>query len=73
MPDALKSRALRAIQVAIAMTPWVISMYTLYWLEHGEIWTTDTAHRGKTSVSILLVGMVLSFLIQSRFVARRQN
>ena len=73
MPTALKTRALRALQVAIAMTPWVISMFTLYWLEHGGIWTTETAHRGKISVSILLAGMVLSFLIQSRFVARRQN
>jgi len=73
MPIALKTRALRTFQVAIAMTPWVISMFTLYWLEHGGIWTTETAHRGKISVSILLTGMVLSFLIQSRFVARRQN
>ena len=73
MPIALKIRALRALQVAIAMGPWVISMFTLYWLEHGDIWTTETAHRGKISVSILLAGMVLSFLIQSRFVARRQN
>jgi hypothetical protein len=73
MPIALKTRALRALQVAIAVAPWVISMFTLYWLEHGEIWTTETAHRGKISVSILLAGMVLSFLIQSRFVARRQN
>ena len=73
MPIALKARALRAFQIVIAMTPWVISMFTLYWLEHGDIWTTETPHRGKISVSILLAGMVLSFLIQSRFIARRQN
>ena len=73
MLNALKTRTRYALQVAIAVTPWVISMYTLYWLEHGEIWTTETAHRGKISVSILLAGMVLSFLIQSRFVARRQK
>ena len=62
-----------ALKVAIAFTPWLISMYVLYWLEYGEIWTTDTAHRGKISVTILLVGMVLSFLIQSRFSKREQK
>ncbi len=73
MLNALKTRARYVLQIAIAVTPWVISMFTLYWLEHGEIWTTETAHRGKISVSILLVGMVLSFLILSRFTARRQK
>ena len=71
MPDALKSRLRYVLQVAVATLPWVISMYTLYWLEHGEIWTTETPHRGKISVSILLAGMLLSFLLQSRLIARR--
>jgi hypothetical protein len=48
-------------------------MYTLYWLEHGDIWTTETAHRGKITVSILLVGMVTSFLIMAFFSARREK
>jgi len=59
------------IEVAIAFTPWVISMYTLYWLEYGEIWTTASAHRGKISVAILAGGMVLSFFVQSRIASRR--
>ena len=71
MPDALKSRLRYVLQVGVAALPWVISMYTLYWLEHGEIWTTETPHRGKISVSILLAGMLLSFLLQSRLIARR--
>jgi len=73
MLNALKTRTRYVLQVAIAVTPWVVSMFTLYWLEHGDIWTTETAHRGKISVSILLAGMVLSFLILSRFTARRQK
>ena len=60
------------IKVAIAMTPWLISMYVLYWLEYGEVWTTETAHRGKISVAILALGMGLSFLVQSRFAKREQ-
>ena len=58
------------LRVAIAFTPWLISMYVLYWLEYGEVWTTETAHRGKISVAILVVGMALSFLVQSRFAKR---
>jgi len=57
----------KAIKVIIAFVPWLISMYTLYWLEYGQIWTTETAHRGKISVAILLTGMLLSFLIYSAF------
>ncbi len=73
MPDPLKTPSRRLLEVAIAFTPWVISMYVLYWLQYGEIWTTETAHRGKTSVAILLAGMGLSFLIQSHFSKRKQK
>jgi len=62
-----------ALKVALAFTPWLISMYTLYWLEYGEIWTSETAHRGKISVAILAVGMGLSFLVHSRFAKREQK
>ena len=62
-----------ALKVALAFTPWLISMYTLYWLEYGEIWTSETAHRGKISVAILAVGMGLSYLVHSRFAKREQK
>jgi len=65
--------ARNALKVAIAFTPWLISMYILYWLEYGEVWTTETAHRGKISVAILAVGMGFSFLVQSRFAKREQK
>ena len=61
-----------ALKVTIAFTPWLISMYVLYWLENGQIWTTETAHRGKITVAILALGMGLSFLVQSYFVKRRK-
>jgi hypothetical protein len=73
MLDALPSRVRSALRIAVAMTPWLISMYTLYWLEHGEVWTTETAHRGKISVSILVIGMLSSFLIMSYFTARQTD
>jgi hypothetical protein len=71
MLNALQTRARKALQVAVAVTPWLLSMYALYWLEHGQVWTTETPHRGKITVTILALGMSLSFLLHSRFVARR--
>ncbi len=73
MPNSLKMHTRKALKVAIAFTPWLISMYVLYWLEHGEVWATETAHRGKTTVVVLAVGMGLSFLVQSRFAKRGQK
>jgi len=67
----LKTRTRHVLEVAVAFTPWVISMFILYWLEYGEIWTTETTHRGKISVAILAVGMGLSLLVQSHFAKRK--
>ncbi len=67
MTKSLIARTRNALNITIAFTPWVISMFVLYWLEYGEVWTTETAHRGKISVAILATGMVLSFLVQSHF------
>jgi len=73
MSISLKTRTRHALEVVIAFTPWLISMYVLYWLEYGEIWTTETAHRGKIAVAILAVGMGLSFIVQSHFARREQK
>ena len=70
MPNSLKTRTHNALKVAIALTPWLISMYLLYWLEYVEIWTTETAYRGMASVAILVAGLGLSFYVQSRFAKR---
>jgi len=73
MPSFLKTQTRNALEVAIAFTPWLISMYALYWLDYSEIWTSETPHRGKISVAILAIGMLLSFLVQSHFARRRQK
>jgi hypothetical protein len=72
MTTFVKSQARYALEIAVAFMPWLISMYMLYWLEYGEIWTTETAHRGKISVAILITGMGLSFLVHS-FLAKRNK
>ena len=73
MSNSLKVRTRNALQIAVAFTPWVISLYVLFWLEYGEIWTTDTAHRGKITGAILVLGMGLSFLVKSHFAKRKHK
>jgi len=73
MLNSLKIQMRHAFEVALAFSPWLISTYILYWLEYGDIWTTDTAHRGKTTVAILAVGMGLSLLVHSRLTRREQK
>jgi hypothetical protein len=73
MSGLLKSKMQHAFKVAVTFAPWVMSMYALYWLQYGEIWTTETAHRGKISVAILATGMALSFLVHSHFSRRGQK
>ena len=71
MSKSLKAQSLYALEVAVAFVPWMISLYLLYWLEYAEIWTTESAHRGKIAVAILAAGMGLSFLVKSLFAKRR--
>ena len=69
----LKKKVRRVLQAAIAFMPWLISMYSLYWLESAGIWTTQTPHRGKISVAILATGMVASLLVHSLLAKRRRD
>jgi len=62
-----------ALEVAIAFTPWLMSAYVLYWLQTGDVWSIETAHRGKISVAILALGMGLSFVAHSYFAKREQR
>jgi len=73
MLDSLRLQTRYALETATAFVPCLTSMYILYWLDYGHIWTSETAHRGKIAVTILAVGMGLSFLLQSYFAGRRQN
>ncbi|HIO39383.1 MAG TPA: hypothetical protein EYN27_10600 [Rhodospirillales bacterium] len=69
----MKTKIRKALKVAIAFIPWLISIYLLYWFEYSEIWTNETAHRGKMSVAIIATGMGLSFLVRSRFTKHKQK
>jgi len=73
MPGSFTSFFRRVLEASIASVPWLVSMYMLYWLQYGQIWAPDTAHRGKMSVAILIVGMGLSFFIYSYFLKRAKK
>jgi hypothetical protein len=73
MQNSVKSRARRALEITITFTPWVSAMYVFYWLDSSGIWTSETAHRGKLSVAILVAGMGLSFLVHSHFIRRHRH
>ena len=73
MLTSLKTKARRTLTVAVALTPWLASMYLFYWLDASGTWTSETPHRGKLSVALLASGMGLSFLIHSYFAKRDQK
>ena len=73
MPSSIGTKTLHALKVAVAVTPWVLSMYLFYWLDSSGTWTSETPHRGKLSVAILGAGMALSFFVGSQFSKRKQK
>ncbi|MFT5710345.1 MAG: hypothetical protein ACI8QT_001039 [Halioglobus sp.] len=72
MPVTVKKQCHSVLFAAIAFTPWLLSMYMLYWLELNEIWAVETLHRDKMTIAILAAGMALSFLLQSHFLKRER-
>ena len=73
MSAKLKKQCRFAFFAAIALTPWIISMYMLYRFEYSEVWVVETLHRDKMTIAILVTGMALSFLLQSYFLKREKN
>jgi hypothetical protein len=73
MSPRLRAIGRYLIECALALAPWVLAMYIVYWLDANAVWTADTPHRGKLSVLLLATGMLLSFLVQSRFLQRRRR
>ena len=49
----------KSIKNIINFVPWVISIYIFYFLD-THLWTYETPHRGKVSVIIMTLGMLLS-------------
>ena len=71
MQSALGQGLVKGLKLLIAFAPWVLACYAFYLLHTSGTWVGDTPHRGKMSVTLLGTGMVLSFLIQSRFIGNK--
>ena len=54
----------RIIKNIINFVPWIISIYVFFLLD-TNLWTYETPHRGKISVIIMSVGMILSLKLYS--------
>ena len=54
----------RIIKNIINFVPWIISIYVFFLLD-TNLWTYETPHRGKISVIIMTVGMILSLKLYS--------
>ena len=53
----------RLIFWCVVPLPWLTSLYLHYWLDKSDSWSPEQPYRGLISVSILGVGMVVSFLL----------
>ena len=67
MSDARRPIPLRILTTTLALMPWVASMWLFWWLDASGTWTPETPHRGKFSVMLMGTGMVVSFLLLTRF------
>ena len=72
MREIPKTRTRSVLDIILAILPWVVSMYVLYWLESAAIWIPETPHRDKISLAILALGMGASFLLYS-YLAKRDR
>ena len=55
----------KAFKNILNFTPWIISIYIFYLLD-TNLWTYETPHRGKISVIIMSLGMIISLKIASK-------
>ena len=49
----------------MAVLPFIVSMYFLYFLEKAEIWLPEMPHRDKITIVVLILGMGISFYLLS--------
>lgn len=68
MNPLTKKPILTWLKYALSSIPWIASMYLLYYFGKSEIWGTETSYRDIMTIAILLLGMGLSFAVQSYFI-----
>ena len=56
---------MRNFKKVMALLPFIVSMYFLYFLEKVEIWSPEMPHRDKITIVTLILGMGISFYLLS--------
>lgn len=65
MPLSLFPSLRRMLRALLVAAPWVVSLFFLYRMEYGEVWVVDMAFRSVISVTVLALGLALSFVLSS--------
>ena len=53
----------RLVFWCVVLLPWLMSLYLNYWVDKSDTWSPELPYRGLISVSVMGLGMVLSFLL----------
>lgn len=73
MLETLKNQLRPVLRVALASTPWLASMYFLYWLGKTQAWVPETPHRDKVTIAVVAAGMAASFVVHCYFTKRAKK
>lgn len=58
-------------KILLGASPWLLSMYLLFWLEKSGTWLPETLHRDKITIVIVTIGMLASFFLYSHLVKKK--
>ena len=64
--------ARRLIVWCAVSLPWLMALYLHFWLLQNDCWSPEQPYRGLTSVLLLALGMLISFLLHGRLKVRRK-
>ncbi|WOJ95812.1 hypothetical protein R0137_11215 [Congregibacter brevis] len=65
MSNSARGLLAKALRTVASLMPWAAALYLHYYLEDAGVWQVDMPFRGAISVTLLGVGMLLSFVLYS--------
>ena len=71
MLEFAKTRGKDVVKFALALSPWILTMYLLYSYDADGSWSEQTPYRDLIKVVILVASMSVSFVLLSVFSRRK--
>ena len=65
MSNTARGLLAKVLRSGASLMPWALALYLHYYLEDAGVWQADMPFRGAISVTVLGVGMLLSFALYS--------